>query len=135
MVSGCPFLCFRSFTNALHAFVGVGLLTATFMVRPFLPSESKAAQDRDVVCGIFNASKNETSTTSEDSDTDTYQVAYIGGVDAIAWPFLISGVWCVVVASGYFVLGKKCKILKIRDLKNNIKVMKTIHSGFNKKIN
>ncbi len=86
----------RPFTNALHASVGVGFLTATFLVRPFLPDQDKAEQDREVICDLNGAGEN--------GETE-YEKEYLGGIDKIAWPFLLTGGWTLVCSVIYFVLG------------------------------
>jgi hypothetical protein len=37
-------------------------------------------------------------------DVDKLETAL--GVQKIAWPFIISGAWCVITSSGYAILGK-----------------------------
>lgn len=86
----------RPFTNALHAFVGVGFFISSFVVKPFLPEDDKAVEDRDVVC---NNVDNQTSTTAN-------EVEPLWGLQPIAWPFIISGVFCIVVSFGYLILGE-----------------------------
>ena len=42
----------RPFTMAFHALIGAGFLAATFLVRPFLPSNEVV--DIDHICGRSN---------------------------------------------------------------------------------
>ncbi len=84
----------RPFTNALHASVGVGFLAATFLVRPFLPDEDKAKEDRAAICNLEGAKQ-----------TSEYEEEYLHGVSKIAWPFLLTGGWTVAVSAIYYVLG------------------------------
>ena len=79
----------RPFTNALHAAVGVGFLGATFLVRPFLPAADKADRDRAQICQL----------EGEGGDGGQYEEEYLGGLSKIAWPFLITGGWTVVVSA------------------------------------
>ena len=87
----------RPFTNALHAFIGIGLLAATFLVRPFLPDSASADEDRDAVCFNNGTSSN----WSESNDR-----GLMWGVDPVAWPFVIAGLWCCIFSIGYLILGK-----------------------------
>ncbi len=104
----------RPFTNALHAAVGVGFLLGTFIVRPFLPEDSTANQDRDSVCGSPNA------TTTDDHIH--YVPEELGGIDKIAWPFLIAGGWSVFSGMGYFILGQFWHIALVRSVINDRRV-------------
>ena len=95
----------RPFTNALHAMVGVGFLFGTFLVRPFLPTDATAAKTRNDVC--IGTSSNSNSTTAVVVDPDAAEEdEYLWGVQKIAWPFLITGLWSIVCSFGYIVLGK-----------------------------
>ena len=95
----------RPLTNALHAMVGVGFLFGTFLVRPFLPADATAAKDRDEVC--MGASSNSNSTNAVTVDPDAVEEdEYMWGIQKIAWPFLITGLWSIVCSFGYVVLGK-----------------------------
>ena len=86
----------RPFTMALHATIGMGFLLATFIVQPFLPNLSgQLAQD--TIC--------DTQRTEEEMQTSVDEIPQMGGIQSIAWPFLIGGLWCVVGGLGYFYLG------------------------------
>ena len=97
----------RPFTNALHAMVGVGFLFGTFLVRPFLPTDATAAKDRDEVCLGTTSSPNSTSAAiAVDAPDAVVEEEYLWGVQKIAWPFLITGLWSILCSFGYVVLGK-----------------------------
>ena len=101
----------RPFTNALHAMVGVGFLFGTFLVRPFLPADATAAKDRDEVCLGSTSNSNSTSAAAavavDAPDADAVvEDEYLWGVQKIAWPFLITGLWSILCSFGYVVLGK-----------------------------
>ncbi|TRY63094.1 hypothetical protein TCAL_00469 [Tigriopus californicus] len=91
----------RPFTNALHACVGIGFLAATFLVRPFLPSEASALKNKDQVCFGNGTNVEDPLLTVDLQDED----AYLWGIQKIAWPFIISGIWCCVFSLGYLILG------------------------------
>ena len=100
----------RPFTNALHAMVGVGFLFGTFLVRPFLPADATAAKDRDEVCLGTTSNSNSTSAAAAavavDAPDAVVEDEYLWGVQKIAWPFLITGLWSILCSFGYVVLGK-----------------------------
>jgi len=86
----------RPFTNGYHASVGVGFLVGTFLVRPFLPAEATAEASRDVVC---NAEQNEA------EEPQVYELEFLGGIQKVAYPFMIAGAWAMAVSLIYLVLG------------------------------
>ena len=89
--------------------VGAGFFMTGFFTRPFLPEDITAAKDRDEVCGMGNSTLINTNSTlataaaTEASPEEDPEQLY--GLDKIAWPFIISGVWCIVFSFGYFILG------------------------------
>lgn len=85
----------RPFTFALHSLIGVGFLAATFLVKPFLPEDDD--NDDRSICAL-----NQTTTVGDDSPHNEPLL----GVPKIAWPFIISGCWCMVFGCGYAVLGR-----------------------------
>ena len=85
---------FRPFTFALHSLIGVGFLAATFLVKPFLPEDEPNNNSQNSIC-----SQNVTETIATSSHN-----ALLGGVPKIAWPFIISGAWCMVFCSGFAIL-------------------------------
>lgn len=90
----------RPFINALHFFISVGFLLGTFLVQPFLPDTSSAGQ-REVCSGKHS------STEGRNVTDDTEAVPLIpemAGMQSIAWPFVISGVWISFVSVGFFLL-------------------------------
>ncbi len=89
----------RPFTNALHAFVGVGFFVGTFLVRPFLPSDASALKNYDEVCGA-NSTQDQAS-----KEADAYEPEYLGGIQKVAWPYLISTLMCCLGFLSYLVLG------------------------------
>jgi len=86
----------RPFTMALHATIGIGFLLATFLVQPFLPNISGKLA-KDTIC--------DTERTQEEIQTSVEEIPQMGGIQSIAWPFLISGLWCVIGGLCYFYLG------------------------------
>ena len=94
----------RPFTNALHAMVGVGFFGGTFLVRPFLPTDATAAKTRDEVC-LGTGTNSTAAPAAVATAPDDYEDEYLWGVQKIAWPFLITGVWSIVCCFGYIVLG------------------------------
>ena len=90
----CSFVIFRPFTFALHSLIGVGFLAATFLVKPFLPGDEPNDNSQNSICY-----QNVTETIATSSHN-----ALLGGVPKIAWPFIISGAWCIVFCSGFAIL-------------------------------
>eukprot|EP00092_Neocalanus_flemingeri_P019142 GFUD01020736.1.p1 GENE.GFUD01020736.1~~GFUD01020736.1.p1 ORF type:complete len:479 (-),score=106.16 GFUD01020736.1:18-1454(-) len=102
----------RPFINALHFFISIGFLLGTFLVQPFLPASS------DKVCLSQTQNNKEYNTinkTLEEGqvalhDQDTVEadpvIPILHGVQSIAWPFIISGVWCILIAAGFLVLSR-----------------------------
>ena len=88
---------------ALHSLIGAGFLAATFLVKPFLPETEE--EDRDAVCNVTRTGndKSDNVTTIRFGEKEEDQIL---GVSKIAWPFLITGAWCIVFSSGYAILGK-----------------------------
>lgn len=104
----------RPFTMAVHSVIGIGFLAATFLVKPFLPEEKSQSESTESVCGVEPASitLNASSIDSSPPFTPTVGVSdetkdiiatneTLLGVDKIAWPYIISGVWCAVFSLGY----------------------------------
>merc|ERR1719266_2410779 len=81
----------RPFTFALHSLIGVGFLAATFLVKPFLPQDD---QSDDSICY-----QNVTTSITTSGHNELLM-----GVPKIAWPFIISGAWCMVFSSGFAIL-------------------------------
>ena len=106
----------RPFTMAFHALIGAGFLAATFLVRPFLPDNKNT--DIDQICGRANQTVSSNSTQEESvlarisqniffSSQDQPELSVVSeGIPTIAWPFIISGVWCIVFSFGFLVLAK-----------------------------
>lgn len=81
----------RPFTQVLHAMIGVGFLAATFLVKPFLPSEEV---DVEAVCS-----------PSPDAKKDsTFKTEHLWGLDKTTWPFIITGSWCIISSLGFLIL-------------------------------
>ena len=86
------------------------------MVKPFLPEDNEDTFDD--VC-IFNKSDSENNSPTETLSGSHNEKWY--GVSRIAWPFIISGSWCIIFSFGYAILGiKKYLIfmLSTHDLQN-----------------
>ena len=88
----------RPFTMAFHALIGAGFLAATFLVRPFLPDSGD--QDTDEICGRSNSTKAQNDFTVESTIADDVLIP------TIAWPFIISGAWCVIFSIGFLILAR-----------------------------
>eukprot|EP00090_Calanus_glacialis_P002229 TRINITY_DN11674_c0_g1_i1.p1 TRINITY_DN11674_c0_g1~~TRINITY_DN11674_c0_g1_i1.p1 ORF type:complete len:456 (-),score=102.67 TRINITY_DN11674_c0_g1_i1:161-1528(-) len=88
----------RPFTMAFHALIGAGFLAATFLVRPFLPDSGD--QDTDEICGRSNSTKAQNGVTVESTVADDVLIP------TIAWPFIISGAWCVIFSIGFLILAR-----------------------------
>jgi len=95
----------RPFMQALHFFVSIGFLTGTFLVQPFLPSK------RELVCMLESKTNTTTDVTPSGSNDEISNqpqeelvIPQLYGIQTICWPFIISGVWCTLVAIGYIVL-------------------------------
>jgi hypothetical protein len=84
----------RPFTFALHSLIGMGFLAATFIVGPFLP-EDGTTKDNEAVCA-----GNSTQTSVSGAHNEP-----LLGVRKIAWPFIITGIWCMVFSCGFAILG------------------------------
>ena len=98
----------RPFINALHFFISIGFLMGTFLVQPFLPGGTRAAicagrESGDVATG--NA------TTSIQPEMEVIPMVY--GIQSIAWPFVISGCWCVLVSIGFFILSRATSLVSM----------------------
>ena len=94
---------FRPFTFALHSLIGVGFLAATFLVQPFLPEDNSAKSDQNSTESVQDSicSQNVTDITTSSHNE------LLWGVPKIAWPFIISGSWCMVFCTGFIILSKE----------------------------
>ena len=90
----------RPFTFALHSLVGIGFLAGTFLVKPFLPDDEFGTTDVETICDATNGLKKTTDTVNVASDE------LLWGVAKIAWPFLISGAWCICSSLGFAILSE-----------------------------
>ena len=90
---------------AFHALIGAGFLAATFLVRPFLPSSEMDTED---ICGGGGgaAQDNITSMSAAAVVNTTAAATAEEGIQSIAWPFIISGVWCMLFSLGFLLLAK-----------------------------
>ena len=88
---------------AFHALIGAGFLAATFLVRPFLPSSEMDTED---ICGGGAAQDNITSMSAAAAEVVNTTAAATAeeGIQSIAWPFIISGVWCILFSFGFLLL-------------------------------
>lgn len=103
----------RPFTMAIHAMIGAGFLIATFLVKPFLP-QTNERRSFEQVCGAAAAAAavddvTDDVVTSSSSQLQSEAMAFeqeqLWGVSKIAWPFVITGSWCVLFSFGYVFLG------------------------------
>ena len=85
---------------AFHALIGAGFLAATFLVRPFLPDDKE--MDIDEICGRANQSDIPLEMGGNISPPNTEDLF----IPTIAWPFIISGVWCIIFSVGFLILAK-----------------------------
>ena len=88
----------RPFTMLFHALIGAGFLAATFLVRPFLPESG--VEEADEICGRSNFTEEKVNVTIEPSFVDD------GPIPTIAWPFIISGSWCIFFSMGFLILAR-----------------------------
>ena len=89
----------RPFTMIFHALIGAGFLAATFLVRPFLPETGD--KNTDEICGrSSNISANQTDIVVESS------IPVDEAIPTIAWPFILSGAWCVIFSIGFIILSR-----------------------------
>jgi hypothetical protein len=99
-----PKLC-RPFTNAVHAIIRLGFLGGAFLVQPFLPGDATAARARDEVCPLPRHRRQ-----CYDKHCNTIvaepEVETLLGIDTIAWPYIISGLWGVIFSFGFIILGE-----------------------------
>lgn len=97
----------RPFTMALHALIGAGFLVATFLVRPFLPKGEDI--DKNQLCKRGNTTI-ELPTTDQLEDGLNQTVTASPTEDllipTIAWPFIISGCWCIIFSLGFLLLAR-----------------------------
>ncbi len=92
----------RPYTSAMHAFIGVGFLVGSFLVRSFLPGDETTDRKKtEAVCGGEDVNV----TVDEDDGHQGYTVEYVGGIDTVAWPFLISGGMCLVGSLLFILVG------------------------------
>jgi len=98
----------RPFINTLHFFISIGFLLGTFLVQPFLPGT------REKVCRLGDPLTSTTLVNSSDmkavDDLGTQHneppvIEHLLGVQTIAWPFMLSAGWCVLVSFGFLLLG------------------------------
>ncbi|XP_075243439.1 sodium-dependent glucose transporter 1A-like [Convolutriloba macropyga] len=80
----------RPFIMALHAFIGVGFLIATFLVKPFLP------EARGTVCHGSGDERQDASISA--SDTSHQVEDEIVDTSMIHWPFVIVGSFSIFSA-------------------------------------
>jgi len=101
----------RPFTMALHALIGAGFLASTFLVRPFLPAEDEV--DKNIICQwsnltVFNETTNVVTSVTETEVqyllTNKTVVPHDQLIPTLAWPFIISGGWCIVFSVGFLIL-------------------------------
>eukprot|EP00092_Neocalanus_flemingeri_P007291 GFUD01007873.1.p1 GENE.GFUD01007873.1~~GFUD01007873.1.p1 ORF type:complete len:462 (+),score=106.98 GFUD01007873.1:184-1569(+) len=92
----------RPFTMAFHALIGAGFLAATFLVRPFLPDSG--VEDTDDICGRTPVTNNVTEGEIDVKIESSFNAA--GPIPTIAWPFIISGAWCVIFSMGFLILAR-----------------------------
>lgn len=99
----------RPFINALHFFISIGFLIGTFLVQPFLPASSNKVCQTSSTLNMTIEEDTSTSESLDDSDAVDYDpvIPLLHGVQSITWPFIISGVWCILVAIGFIALAKK----------------------------
>jgi len=95
------------YTQSLHAFVGMGFVLGSLIVRPFLPEK----EDNSSVCeeehiAIAQSSTNVTNVLKVDEDVQVEDLTPIVDIDFpdIAWPFLIIAMVHILTAVGYLCL-------------------------------
>ena len=95
-----------TYFSALHSLIGVGFLVATFLVTPFLPEDKPDNNQTDNVCNTSSEDSNSDGSTAIDFADSEHNVPLLG-VPKLAWPFIISGTWCMVFSCGYAILGEE----------------------------
>ena len=92
----------RPFTFALHSLVGIGFLAGTFLVKPFLPDDEVSATNTNAktICDATN----ELEKSAEDLKVVNDELLW--GMAKIAWPFVISGAWCICSSLGFAILSE-----------------------------
>jgi len=83
-----------------HAVIACGCFASTFLVRPFLPEEESI--DKDAICNskLANITIEEEVVIIDEISTSLVPQT----LPDIAWPFIITGSWCVVFSLGFLVL-------------------------------
>jgi len=93
----------RPFTMLIHAVIGVGFLSTSLLVRPFLPNDEDI--DKETICSRDSANTSSLETGILSNTTSLlYNQAGEFIVPTIAWPFIISGSWCIVFSFGFLIL-------------------------------
>ena len=95
-----------TYFSALHSLIGVGFLVATFLVTPFLPEDKPDNNQTDNVCNTSSEDSTSDGSTAIDFADSEHNVPLLG-VPKLAWPFIISGTWCMVFSCGYAILGEE----------------------------
>lgn len=88
----------RPYTQSVHTLVGVGFISCIGLASPFLPDE-EGTERQNSVCP--NEDKNLTSTAPISQEVIS-DFPMMGGLYAIAWPYLIVGCWHFLTAAGDF---------------------------------
>jgi len=96
----------RPFINALHFFISIGFLMGTFLVQPFLPGGTRAA-----ICAGRESESTGNTTNVIQPEMDV--IPMVHGIQSIAWPFVISGCWCVLVSIGFFILSRASTLVSM----------------------
>ena len=93
----------RPFINALHFFISCGFLLGTFLVQPFLPSM------RDQVCSSNSEIIQEAleSNTTTPTIMEEMIIPQLYGIQSICWPFILSGLWCLLISVCFLGLSLK----------------------------
>ena len=98
------------YIQALNAFVGVGFMFGSLIIRPFLPEQQKegsvcGSKEEQMLTNVsFAAEVNEVESTSSDE--------LLGTVTALVWPFLIIALVHILTGLAFIILGMYSTMLK-----------------------
>ena len=91
------------YMQALNAFVGLGFMFGSLIVRPFLPEQE---EDSSICGSIKEEMMTNFSFTGEVNEAgNVYVDELVANIPAIVWPFLIIASFHIFTGLAFFVLG------------------------------